>query len=241
MGQPLANDQTDQEFQDNRDSVRYKERQCGCFWVFYLIGGIIGIVTFISSMASGHYLVTNDIVGAVIILIWAAASAWTQVEDMDHYLLVTYGPVRWLLCGMGKEKVLYSRITDFSLTQTCTYGVGCNCAYPTIKLFNTCSCCCGGASLCGQKTVQIGIRERPHGGGAGDDGDCCLEACCLANCYGENGKYIGKGCCCQPICNPCNANCCMVNTLFVSTNDPEGLLRLLEEKTRLHEAQEAVI
>ena len=64
-----------------------------------------------------------------------------------------------------------------------------------------------------------------------DDMDCCLEKCCLNSFYGENGKYIGKGCCFQPCCNPCNANCCMMNTIYVSTNDPRGLMNLLNTRT----------
>ena len=183
------------------------------------------------------YVDTNNIIYAILLLSWAFATIWTQIEDREDHLLITYGPWRFFLCGMGKEKIPYDIITDFEITQTCSYGFGIpNCS--TIKLFNTCSCCCGrnhtgggNPSFCGQKTIRITIKERPQGQDAIDDNDCCLERCCLASFCGNRGKYIGKGCCCQPLCNPCNANCCMMNTIFVSTNDPQGLFRLLNEKT----------
>ena len=176
---------------------------------------------------------------AILLLGWAFATIWTEIEDRGDHLLLTYGPCRFFLCGMGKEKIPYDLIMDFEITQTCSYGHGINCN--TVKLFNTCSCCCGSdAELCGHKTVRITIKERPQGMDAIDDDDCWFERCCLQCCCGERGRYLGKGCCCQPCCNPCNANCCMMNTIFISTNDARNLLRLLQEKTRRNDGSQQV-
>ena len=163
-------------------------------------------------------------------ILWGIATMWTQIEDRGDYLLLTYGPCRWLLCGMGKEKVYYRNIRDYQISKSCFYGFGLpSCS--SIKLFNTCSCCCGdNGSLCGHKTIKLTIKERPQGLNAIDDSDCCCESCCLRLFYGDNGHYIGKGCCCQPVCNPCDANCCAMNTIFLSTNDVNGVLQLLTQK-----------
>ena len=98
--------------------------------------------------------------------------------------------------------------------------------------FNTCSCCCGHKALCcGHTTVRLTIKERSQGLYALDDGKhCFFEKCCLKYCCGEGGEYIGKCCCFQPCVNPCNANCCMINNIFMSTNDPQELINLLKEK-----------
>lgn len=185
--------------------------------------------------------VEGNIIYAVLLICWAFATLWTEIEDRGDHLLLTYGPCRFFLCGMGKEKIPYDLIMDFEISQTCSYGFGINCN--TVKLFNTCSCCSADAKLCGHKTVRITIKERPQAMDAIDDNDCCLERCFLHCCCGERGKYIGKGCCCQPCFNPCNANCCMMNTIFVSTNDAPNLLRLLEEKTgrRNDEAKQVTV
>ena len=174
----------------------------------------------------------NGIIYAILLFCWGLSTVWTQIEDRGDYLLITYGPCRWLLCGMGKEKVYYRNIRDYQISKSCFYGFGIPCC-TSIKLFNTCSCCCGdaNASFCGHKTVKLTIRERPQGLHAIDDNeDCCAEKCCLQCCYGDNGDYCGKGCCCQPCCNPCDANFCAMNTIFVSTNDVEGVMQLLNEK-----------
>eukprot|EP01084_Bolivina_argentea_P161746 281539_1 len=146
---------------------------------------------------------------------------WVQVEDKGDYLLVTYGPLRWALCGMGKEKFRYEDIKDHAITNSCAYGhgiAGCT----ALKLFSSCSCCCG------HKIVRLSINERYQGEKAGDNSDCCLESCCLKCCCGQ-AQFWGSGACC--VCfNPCRNNCCLVNTVHISTNDADGLLKLLDTK-----------
>ena len=89
---------------------------------------------------------------------------------------------------------------------------------------------------CGQKTVRLTIKERMFGQEAVDDEDCCLESWCLQNCFGAKcadqccGGVCGEGCYFS-MCNPCGVNCCSMNTMYISTNDPEGLLKLIGEKT----------
>eukprot|EP00483_Globobulimina_turgida_P002202 UN02204 len=145
---------------------------------------------------------------------------WIQVEDRGDHLLLTTGPCRWAVCGCGKEKIPYRNIRDFGVTQTCFYGRGIHhCS--SVKLFNQCSCCCGDnrARCCGHKTIRLTINERPQGLGAKDPGDCCWEKCCLSCFCGENGSWIGRGCCFQSCFNPCNADCCAMNTVFISNHD----------------------
>mmetsp|Transcript_13839 Transcript_13839/g.21691 ORF Transcript_13839/g.21691 Transcript_13839/m.21691 type:complete len:265 (+) Transcript_13839:20-814(+) len=234
--------------------IGYKHRQCGCLWIILLLSGIAGIISFASSIVytvgiadddfdsdtssysysseeSYSYTNNDSLIQAVLFICWGIATMWVQMEDRGDFVLLTYGPCRWLLCGMGKEKIYYRQIRDYQISKSCFYGFGIPCC-TSIKLFNTCSCCCGdGGVCCGHKTVKLTIKERPQGEHAIDeDSDCCAERCCLRCCCGENGEYCGKGCCCQPICNPCDANFCMMNTIFVSTNDPDGFMRLLQEK-----------
>eukprot|EP01084_Bolivina_argentea_P272703 464378_1 len=231
----------------------YTRQQCGCLWILFLIGGLLGLGSFFSFMACADspqgiicnrvpvYIGTDsNIFYCILFICWGLATIWLKIEDRGEHLLIHYGPCRWMLCGMGKEKIPYDRIRDFEVTQTCSYGFGINCN--TVKLFNTCSCCCGELGrCCGHTVVRITVQERPQGYGAIDPTDCCCERCFLNCCCGARGKYIGKCCCFQPCCNPCNANCCMMNTIFVSTNDPEGLLQLLREKTGRDEADHVTI
>jgi len=210
----------------------YKKKQCGMIWVGYLIAGLGGVANLYVAITQQNWTTMGEITGSVILLVYVFAAMWTNVEDCEDHLLITYGPLRWLLCGFGKEKVRYGDVLSFEVTRTCSYGAACRCDYHNIKLFNTCSCCCMGGRLCGHTTVQIVVKERPHGEDAVDDTNCCCENICLKACFGENGKYIGKGCCFQPCCNPCNANCCMMNTIYVSTNEPNKLLQLLRTRTQ---------
>jgi len=118
---------------------------------------------------------------------------------------------------------------------------------------NQCSCCqcacCGPAGsvrggvkgFCGQTTVRLSINERNMGHGAAEDGDCCLEGCCLRNCFGAKcseqclGGVCGQGCIFSMCFNPCGVNCMTMNTMYISTNDPQGLVDLLNRKCNMNE------
>eukprot|EP01084_Bolivina_argentea_P004346 8270_1 len=131
---------------------------------------------------------------------------------------------------MGKEKIRYRDIHHVSVSRSCFYGFGIPCC-TSIKLFNTCSCCCGdGAECCRHQTIKLTIKERPQGEGATDEDNCFCEQCCLQCCCGDRGEYLGKGACFECCCNPCDANFCIMNTVFVSTNDADGVLQLLNDK-----------
>merc|ERR1719229_831425 len=223
---------TDSNYQYGAEQIiSYNRRQIGCIGILLLIGGILSFFGGIAAVAAGSMENSQNIVQGIIMIIISLAMIWIRVEDRGDYLLSTTGPCRWALCGMGKEKIYYRNIKDYAVTQTCFYGFGIH-SCSSVKLFNNCSCCCGGGNYCGHKTVRLTIDERPQGLNAKDADDCCWESCCLSCCCGENGHYIGKGCCFQPCCNPCNANCCAMNTVFVSTNDPKGFIQLLNQKVR---------
>jgi len=244
-GYPLLKDEeagngttSNVEYQAMSTSGTYKRRQCGCQWVFLLLGGLCLIASFgayvvlkvegeddiAASMAYTQWQLGNAI-GAIAI---ALATLWVTVEDQGDHLVVAWGPCRCFLCGAGKEKIKYSNIRSYQISKTCWFGVG---LLGAVKLFNTCSCCCGEmASLCGQQTVQLTIKERPQALGADDGDNWCCENCCIRCCCGERGFYCGKGCCFQPCCNPCDVNCCAVSTIFISTNDANGLMQLLDQK-----------
>ena len=184
----------------------------------------------------GYYSMDGNAIFGILLILWGISTIWVNVEDRGDHLLIRYGPCRWMLCGMGKEKIPYRSIKDYEVTQTCFYGWGIGpggiCNGSSVKLFNTCSCCYGyNGKCCKHKTIRLTIKERPQAQNALDENgnDCCCEKCFFKACCGENGRYIGKGCCFQPCCNPCNANCCMVNTVFISTNDEDGLIALLNE------------
>lgn len=215
----------------------YRRRQCGCQWVFLLVGGILTVLNFAvylvlaiedvdgaEHMKYTQFQVGNGIASIVI----ALATMWITVEDRGEHLLVAWGPCRCFLCGMGKEKIKYSNIRSYQISKTCFFGMG---LLGAVKLFNTCSCCCGDmASLCGQQTIQLTINERPQALDADDVENWCCENCCIRCCCGERGYWCGKGCCFQPCCNPCDVNCCAMSTIFISTNDPNGLMQLLDQK-----------
>jgi len=214
--------------------------------------GLIGIVMIIAGLANIGNMVANqlyaNIGNGVAYILMGLAFLWIEVEDKGEYLLVTSGPCRWLYCGWGKEKVKYDEIRDYEITKTCFYALPGECCLG-VRLFNNCSClqcgfcACGGVKpempggCCTQTTVRLTINERMFGHDAKDDTDCCLESCCLENCFGA--KCLEPCCCCGPrgegcwfsMCNPCKANCCVFNTMFLSTNDPEGLIQLLNNKT----------
>jgi len=216
----------------------YKRKQCGLYGVLMLIGAVSsfigGVVKLVLAYNSDDddeahaFSGYSDISNAITFGLIALAALYIIVEDRGDHLVVAWGPCRCFMCGAGKEKIPYSDINSYQVTKTCWFGAG---LFGAVKLFNTCSCCCGDmASLCGQTTVQLSIKERPQGLGADDEENMCLENCCIRCCCGERGYYCGKGCCFQPCVNPCNANCCAVNTLYISTNDPNGLMQLLDQK-----------
>lgn len=221
----------------------YESKQCGCIGVLaliasigYLAAGISVIALVASGLDLDEYEVdldnSNQILGYGIVLGFIGLGAlYIYVRDGGDHLILETGPCRWMLCGYGVEKIKYEDIYHYSVSRSCFYGFGLPC-YTSVKLFNSCSCCCGEmASACGHSTVKLTIKERPQAEGAIDEDTCCLEKCCL-NCFcGENGEWLGKGCCCQPCINPCNSNFCIMNTVFVSTNDPDGFVRLLHEKS----------
>jgi len=230
----------------------YQSKQCGCIGVLaliasacYLAGGI-AMVIFVANGdldsdsdtdsdsddgTGGYSTAIGDLWGyGIALLMVGLATMYIHVRDGGDHLVLETGPCRWLICGYGVEKVKYVDIYHYSVSRSCFYGFGLPC-YTSVKLFNSCSCCCGEMGrCCGHSTVKLTIRERPQAEGAIDDDTCCLERCCLKCFCGENGEWIGKGCCCQPCVNPCNSNFCIMNTVFVSTNDPDGFVRLLQEK-----------
>jgi len=230
----------------------YQSKQCGCIGVIALISSIAylaGAAAMISLVATGTDIDTDsdsdsdgtldgygagigDCIGyGIALFIIGMATMYIYVRDGGDHLLLETGPCRWLLCGYGVEKVRYEDIYHYSVSRSCFYGFGLPC-YTSIKLFNSCSCCCGEMGrCCGHSTIKLTIRERPQAEGAVDDDTCCLEKCCLKCFCGENGEWLGKGCCCQPCINPCNSNFCIMNTIFVSTDDPDGFVRLLQEKS----------
>jgi len=235
--------------------VGYESKQCGCIGVLALIASIgyfAAGAALIGLLATGHDLDDSDLdsdsdsdgalggyaygIGDCIgygigLFLCGMATMFIYVRDGGDHLILETGPCRWMICGFGVEKIKYEDIYHYSVSRSCFYGFGLPC-YTSVKLFNSCSCCCGEmASACGHSTVKLTIKERPQAEGAIDEDTCCLEKCCL-NCFcGENGEWLGKGCCCQPCINPCNSNFCIMNTVFVSTNDPDGFVRLLHEKS----------
>jgi len=184
-----------------------------------------------SDALSGFAAAIGDCIGyGIALFLVGMATMYIYVRDGGEHLVLETGPCRWMLCGFGVEKVKYADIYHYSVSRSCFYGFGLPC-YTSVKLFNSCSCCCGeNGSMCGHSTIKLTIRERPQAEDAVDDDTCCLEKCCLKCFCGENGEWLGKGCCCQPCVNPCNSNFCIMNTVFVSTNDPDGFVRLLQEK-----------
>jgi len=216
----------------------YRRKQCGCLGVLLLIGGIMVLCDFSIYIAlsvadqpgAEHLRYTQLMVGnGVTAILIALATMWITVEDRGQFLLVQWGPCRCFLCGQGKEKILYKNIRSYQLSKTCWFGMG---LFGAIKLFNTCSCCCGDmGSLFGQHTIALTINERAQALGADDVENWWCENCCIRTCCGESGYWCGRGCCFQPCCNPCDANCCVVNTVYISTNDPNGLMQLLDQKT----------
>jgi len=204
--------------------------------------GLIGILTIIMGVANAGYIAQGNYgaaINVILYILWGLGYLWIEVADKGDHLLVASGPCRWAWCGWGKEKVKYSEIRDYEITKTCwLYTPGQCCT--GVRIMNQCSCCqcgcCGPAGsmvggCCSQRTVRLTVNERMMGHGAGDDNDCFLEKCCLANCFGEVCVARGMGLCFQPCCNPCKVNCCAMNTMYVSTNDAEGLVALLNNKT----------
>ena len=151
----------------------YTHKQTGCMWVLLLTVGILQftfsflaiLFTRYTSQQFNSYL--QQMIYGIILICWGISTIYVNIEDRGDHLLLTYGPFRWCLCGMGKEKVPYKNIKDFQITRTCFYGLGIGtggiCGGSSIKLFNTCSCCCDGAKCCGHKTVRLTINERPQG------------------------------------------------------------------------------
>ena len=123
--------------------------------------------------------------------------------------------------------------------------------FEQIRLMNQCSLCCqpswcGPAGTlnpdarcrcCRQKTIRLTVNERMFLQDAADSDDCCVEKLCLEHCCGakcdENcmGGPRGGGCCFAICCNTCGANLCAMDTMYISTEDPDGLIDLLNRKT----------
>jgi len=227
-------------------STGYQKRQVGLIGIMLIISGLLSL----TGLLDGDYAAIGQ---CVVYVLMGLSFVRIEVADKGEYLLVTTGPCRWLECGWGKEKVKYSEIRDYQTTKTCwlsTPGVCCT----GIRLMNQCSCVqcgfCGPTGspdalvggCCGHTTVRITVNERGFSHGASDDADCCLERCCLNNCFGAAcyeeemcGRKKGEGCCFAMCCNPCGVNCCSMNTMYVSTNDPQGLIELLNTKTGRNE------
>ena len=120
------------------DSVHgYNQKQAGLLWLACFAYGLY-------SLLLGSF--TSDcnwdmIILGILLILWSSGIQWTQVQDKEDHLLLTWGPLRWILCGMGKEKIGYEDIKDYSITNTCFYGFGIPCC-TGLKLFTTCSCGC---------------------------------------------------------------------------------------------------
>jgi len=222
---------------------QYCKRQVGLIGILLIVSGVAQL----GNLATGEVnTMVNAIVNCIVYCLMGLGMLWFQVEDKGDYLLVTSGPCRWMMCGWGKEKVKYSEIRDYETTKTCLFGEP---GYPCtgIRLMNQCSCCqCGfcapsasylSGGCCGQTTIRLAINERHFGTDAHDpERDCCLEGCCLRNCFGAKcgqpclGGVCGEGCIFSMCFNPCGVNCMTMNTMFISTNDPQGLIALLNNK-----------
>ena len=198
----------------------YNKTQHGSLWIVLLVVGFISLCSGIFARDGGSSL------RGLLCIIWSIGIMWNNVQDKGDHLLITYGPCRWVLCGMGREKIKYSNIKDYAISRSCTYGFGIPCC-SGLKLFSTCSCCCG------QKVIRLSVNERLQGLNANDPSDCCIESCCLKQCCGQRAEYIGSGCCFKYCFNPCGGNCCMFNTIHISTEDADGLLNLLNHKCTL--------
>ena len=195
----------------------YNKKQSGSLWIACLI---YGIWLAASGSYGGDY---NSALQGILLILWSFGIHWNQVQDKGDHLLLTWGPLRWCLCGMGKEKIKYRDIKYYAITKTCFYGFGIPCC-TALKLFTTCTCGCG------QKVVRLTVKETYQGMNANDADNCCLESGCLNTCCAESAESVGSGCCFRSCCNPCNANCCVYNTVNISTDDPEGLMNLLNQK-----------
>lgn len=213
--------------------------------------GLLGILLIINGGASAAQAVLAGYWGGlgqpVCYILTGIALLWIEVADKGDYLLVTSGPCRWFLCGWGKEKVQYSEIRDYEVVKSCWYTIPEMGMCTGVRILNQCSflqlSCCGPAGTlkggcCGHKTVRLTIDDRMFGHNAADDDtDCCLENCCLKNCFGAKcagecaGGVCGEGCIFSKCFNPCGANCCSMNTMYISTNDAEGLIALLDSKS----------
>ena len=205
---------------NNRNAVQvltgYNRRQQGSLWIVFLLVGLASLPDIL------RYDFASFIEG-IFFIAWAFGIMWNQVEDKGDHLLVQYGPCRWTLCGTGKEKIRYRNIKDYGITRSCAYGFGIVCC-SGLKLFSICNCCCG------HKVVRLTINERYQAEDASDSSDCCLESCCF-KCYcGKKAERYGNGGCFRHCFNRCNANCCLINTVYISTNNADELLQLLNQK-----------
>jgi len=234
----------------------YSKRQVGLIGVMLIVGGVAQLGNIYSNRdldgdgdADGVTVasIINAAISCIVYVITGLGFLWIEVTDKGDYMLVASGPCRWAMCGWGKEKVKYSEIRDYHVAKTCWYNVPEYSCCTGVRLMNQCSCCqcsfCGPTGsleggCCGQKTVRLTVNERMFGHEANDDdSDCCLENCCLKNCFGQKcaddcmGGACGEGCCFAMCFNPCGVNCCAMNTMYISTNDPSGLINLLNQKT----------
>jgi len=229
---------------DASASSGYRKRQVGLLGIMLIIGGVASLLNIVTPLLvddddSSIVAIIEPIIDCIVYCLLGLGFLWIEVEDKGDHLLVITGPCRWTWCGFGKEKIKYSEIRDYEVSQTCWLSTPEVCCLG-LRILNQCSCiqcgCCGPAGsmpggCCSQRTVRLTINERMMAHGAADAGDCCLEKCCLNNCFGEVCISRGMGCCFQPCCNPCKVNCCAVNTVYLSTNDVQGLLQVLNQKT----------
>jgi len=230
------------------DSNGYSKRQVGLIGIMLMILGVIRLGSMYDpeTNAISVYSIVSAAIASLFYVMLGLGFLWIEVSDQGDYLLVASGPCRWTLCGCGKEKVKYSEIRDFGTVKTCWYTLPWHSCCSGVRVLNQCSCCqcacCGPAGslqgdCCGQRTIRLTVKERMFGHQAFDDEDCCLENLCLRNCLGRRcadecmGGVCGEGCCFATCFNPCGANCVSMNTMYISTNDPEGLIHLLESKT----------
>eukprot|EP01084_Bolivina_argentea_P025473 47372_1 len=85
-------------------------------------------------------------------------------------------------------------------------------------------------SGCSQNVVQIAIVPQYQGSNLSGTYNCCLEEIVLICCYyPQPGKFWGKGGCCCCF-NTCGANCCLVNTIYVTTENSNQIVKSLKKR-----------
>ena len=193
---------------------RYNVRQWGCLWILFIF---LSYICFMVAMNINIIDCTSSLLRVFLFycstqcLFWGISTIWLNIEDCGDYLLIRHGPCRWMSNGLGREKVQYTEIKSYDTT----FGFRC---FDKVKVFNTCSCCCGynAKCCCCQKTIRLKIKD-------GDE--CCWETFCISYCGGCNSGCYNFVCC--DVCCFCCRN---IHSIFISTNDADGLIALLNEK-----------